>query len=225
MAGTRKKSSAWTLRQVSFMARAGLDICLTCIDNELNRKKKQKDPNCSGECEDQPPATDLPEPGDNDQSYLTDGSWTEGDFEGDGGNSGPSWLTLGGTSATTSQISTGPWSNPASWKAIDGNDNGHFGAGSCTHTYRHGNAWWRLDFKRQMKVIEIKVKNRGDCCGSRLSPFKVHFDWHQRASRQYIGQNEEKAVSINWTGQLMQIATEKYDYLTLCEVKVYGERA
>jgi len=137
---------------------------------------------------------------------------------------GPGWLTLGGTTAVVSQISTGPWSGPA-WKAIDGNDNGHYGGGSCTHTYRHGNAWWRLDFKRRMKVEKIKVKNRGDCCGSRLSPFKVHFDWHLRANNVYINQNENKEVAINWTGQLMQIATIKYDYLTLCEVAVFGERA
>jgi len=222
MAGTRR-TKAWRLRQISFMSRAGLDICLTCIDNYMNRQKKQKDPNCSGNCGDQPPAQDLPEPGDDDQSYLTDGSWEEGSNTVESG--GPGWLTLGGTTAVVSQISTGPWSNPNPWKAIDGNDNGHFGAGSCTHTYRHGNAWWRLDFKRQMKVEKIKVKNRGDCCGSRLSPFKVHFDWHLRANNVYINQNENKEVAINWTGQLMQIATVKYDYLTLCEVAVFGERA
>ena len=75
---------------------------------------------------------------------------------------------LGGTA---SQINTGFGGAPG--RAIDGNTNGNWGSGSVTHTNSQMNSWWEVDLNDMVGVTEIKLFNRSDCCGIRLSNFRV----------------------------------------------------
>ena len=61
----------------------------------------------------------------------------------------------------------------ASSHAVDGNSNNQYYGMSCTRTKEEQNPWWRVDLGRETEVFEVKVVNRGDCCGSRLYGFEI----------------------------------------------------
>ena len=50
-------------------------------------------------------------------------------------------------------------------KAIDGNTDGNFFHGSCTHTSDNNDPWWMITFKNMILVDEVIIANRADCCG------------------------------------------------------------
>lgn len=61
-------------------------------------------------------------------------------------------------------------------RAVDGNSNTNYFAGSCTHTngiYSQHEHWWRVDLGQVEPVTEVYIVNRGDCCGERLKNFDV----------------------------------------------------
>ena len=59
-------------------------------------------------------------------------------------------------------------------------------AGSCTHTDKDKDAWWRVDLKRETQIHAVEVYNRADCCGSRLNGFQVKIgmsaSWNQNSN-------------------------------------------
>lgn len=61
----------------------------------------------------------------------------------------------------------------ASSHAVDGNSNNQYYGMSCTRTEEEQNPWWRVDLQKETEVFEVKVVNRGDCCGSRLNGFEI----------------------------------------------------
>ena len=64
-------------------------------------------------------------------------------------------LTLQGKTAV--QSSTG-WGGTAD-RAIDGNTNSNFSAGSCMHTLWEVNPWWRVDLGAIYEVYRVKLYN------------------------------------------------------------------
>eukprot|EP00794_Sanderia_malayensis_P014223 gene14223-15706_t len=59
-------------------------------------------------------------------------------------------------------------------RAVDGNLNTNYGAGSCSHTgCCLTMPWWRVEFGQTATVYSMKITNRGDCCGERLSDFDI----------------------------------------------------
>jgi len=54
-------------------------------------------------------------------------------------------------------------------RAVDGNTDADFYAGSVSHTSFEGNPSWELDLEDVKDIGQIKIFNRGDCCGTRLS--------------------------------------------------------
>ena len=94
--------------------------------------------------------------------------------------------------------------------------------------------WWRVDFGGTAVVYSMKITNRGDCCGERLSDFNV------RVGDSHIGRGEQNAlckqnlsVPLGGTstficyppmhGRYLYIQTNLNAALTLCEVEVFGE--
>ncbi|MDA9831837.1 discoidin domain-containing protein [Akkermansiaceae bacterium] len=78
--------------------------------------------------------------------------------------------------STPSQSST--LANPAmpdASKAIDGDLANAFGSGSTTHTApgAGGPVFWETSLASPSSINEIALYNRGDCCGDRLSNFRV----------------------------------------------------
>ncbi|XP_075000623.1 LOW QUALITY PROTEIN: uncharacterized protein LOC142079776 [Calonectris borealis] len=58
--------------------------------------------------------------------------------------------------------------------AVDGNRDGDWERGSCTHTTEEPEPWWRVDLGRRHAVYAVVVKNRHDCCWERLKGAEVH---------------------------------------------------
>ncbi len=58
-------------------------------------------------------------------------------------------------------------------KAVDGNKNMDFHAGSCTHTRIERRPWWRVDLESYYKVKGVRLTNRGDCCSERLRQIEI----------------------------------------------------
>jgi hypothetical protein len=117
-------------------------------------------------------------------------------------------------------------------EAVDGNTATNWGSGSCTHTARVQQPWWRVDLQNRHTVANVKVWNRGDCCGTRLNGFEVRVGDTQdvkgpRCGETHsIGQGKSKKVDCgNKVGRYVTVDMPRKEYLTLCEVKVYGSRA
>ena len=120
-------------------------------------------------------------------------------------------------------------------RAVDGNSQTDFSSDSCTHTTCcNPLPWWRVDFGSTAVVYSIKITNRGDCCGDRLSNFNV------RVGDSNIARGEDNALCQQniavpqgetstfvcdpaLHGRYLYIQTNLQEVLTLCEVKVFGE--
>lgn len=84
-------------------------------------------------------------------------------------NEGMCNVALGGVA---SQSSTG-YGGDAS-RAIDGNTDGNYGAGSISHTNDGDPApWWEVDLRKSYELESIVLWNRVDCCSARLANFRV----------------------------------------------------
>jgi len=59
--------------------------------------------------------------------------------------------------------------------AVDGNVNGSYSVGSVSHTAEGlAEQWWQVDLGgNASRIKEIKIYNRTDCCGSRLSNYYI----------------------------------------------------
>ena len=131
----------------------------------------------------------------------------------------------------TAQSST--YANGKSSRAIDGNTDAEWSGGSCTHTLRTSNPWWRVDLQQDVNVYSVQVWNRGDCCGSRLAGFKIEVgdsaepevnpDCGGGASHT-VAQGSEKTIPCQFLrGRYVHIVrvlypTSSTGVLTLCEV-------
>lgn len=58
-------------------------------------------------------------------------------------------------------------------RANDGNTNGNLGSGSVTATQYTSQPWWDIDLGAVQAIERVRIYNRTDCCGSRLSNFYV----------------------------------------------------
>eukprot|EP01044_Picomonas_judraskeda_P007136 COSAG03_NODE_750_length_5996_cov_3.402408_2_plen_876_part_01 len=86
-----------------------------------------------------------------------------------GGCSGPNGIRICGAASS----STVGWGGEPD-RAIDGNPDGNWGAGSCTHTDGQGsyaNAgthWWQVDLGQSVEVESVNIYHRTNCCQDRL---------------------------------------------------------
>ncbi|CAH1251705.1 VCAN [Branchiostoma lanceolatum] len=129
----------------------------------------------------------------------------------------------------TAQSST--YGGAAAGRAVDGNVNPNWRGNSCTHTNRDYNPWWLVDLGRSQSVGKVVVTNRKDCCSNRLEGFRVYVGNSANVlsnptcgGAQYPRGRPEITVNCGGrTGRYVGIALRgKREYLTLCEVKVYG---
>ncbi|CAI5778806.1 Hypothetical predicted protein [Podarcis lilfordi] len=124
---------------------------------------------------------------------------------------------------------------PSASKAIDGNCEGNFFHGSCTHTSTEKEPWWHVDLGEQFAISTVVVKNREDCCSERLlgaeirvgdsvadhgksNPLCGNITDTRRGSFSSLNCHWLKGryVSVNLPGDAST--------LTLCEVEVYGTK-
>jgi len=136
------------------------------------------------------------------------------------------------------QSSTG-WSGSAD-KAVDGDADGIYFNGSVTHTHYNANAWWQVDLGGLYTVDAIEVWNRTDAAQSRLDDFYVFVSdvpfvstyltttmnqegvW-MRHVEVPDGPQPSVSLAVDATGRYVRIQLADTNYLSLAEVKVFGQ--
>uniref|UniRef100_A0A8C9U2I8 Fucolectin tachylectin-4 pentraxin-1 domain-containing protein n=1 Tax=Scleropages formosus TaxID=113540 RepID=A0A8C9U2I8_SCLFO len=133
-----------------------------------------------------------------------------------------------GTATQSSQFD----SNGAAGKAIDGNRNTKYAERSCTHTKQDSKPWWRVDLHNVYTVTSVTITNRGDCCAVRINGAEIRVG----NSLDDNGNQNPLCAVITWipagnsssfqcngmTGRYVNVVLPRPDFLTLCEVQVYG---
>ncbi|KAG7255327.1 hypothetical protein CRUP_035488, partial [Coryphaenoides rupestris] len=118
--------------------------------------------------------------------------------------------------------------------AIDGNIDGDYFHSSCAGTDGYEKPWWRLELPDVYRVSEIEVTNRSDAYPEILNDVEILIG----NSLVNNGNNNPRcAIIYDIPGSLTQtvqcrgmegrfinlLKSCDADYLTVCEVKVYGE--
>ncbi|XP_049439313.1 fucolectin-7-like [Epinephelus fuscoguttatus] len=139
-------------------------------------------------------------------------------------------LALQGKATQSSLYSTG-----IAYLAIDGNRAGYWNQGSCTHTKADFNPWWRLDLGKTHKVFTVNVTNTVDSVPQRLNGAEIRIG----DSLENNGNNNPRCAVISsipggfthtfqcngMNGRYINVVIPgRAEYLTLCEVEVYGSR-
>ena len=136
-------------------------------------------------------------------------------------------------SATQSSTNSGASAS----RAVDGNTNGTFSAGSVTHTNYDTNAWWQVNLGATYQLDSIQLWNRTDCCANRLSNFYVFVSATDMTGRsltslvndttiwrfQVTGQAPTKLhVPAYVNGRFVRVQLAGSNNLSLAEVQVFG---
>ncbi|XP_033997451.1 fucolectin-4-like [Trematomus bernacchii] len=137
-------------------------------------------------------------------------------------------LAIQGKAGQSSVYGSGPAD-----RAIDGNRSPWWNDGSCSHTNNDMNPWWRLALPKTHKVFSVKITNRNECA-ERLNGAEIRIgdslenngaDNPRFAVITSIpaGQTAEFKVPNGMDGRYVYIGiTGRQEYLTLCEVEVFG---
>jgi hypothetical protein len=127
-------------------------------------------------------------------------------------------LDLKGMSPTQSSDIGG---NPK--RAVDGNTNGQWGGGSCTHTNADNQAWWQIDLGKEYEIAKVVIFNRADCCADRNNNLQIRVD-DKLAATILTAQVPSNSVDLKCVrGQIVKIQEPTAMYLTLCEVQIFAE--
>lgn len=123
---------------------------------------------------------------------------------------------------TATQSST--YGGAAASRAIDGNTNGNFNAGSVTHTNPDANAYWQVDLGQKFFVVSVDVFNRTDCCNTRLANAKVQLigDGGAVVMEKALTSSTEKQTISFLPGRSVRYVkiSAPGQYLSLAEVQV-----
>ncbi|XP_047454989.1 uncharacterized protein LOC125016511 [Mugil cephalus] len=118
-------------------------------------------------------------------------------------------------------------------RAIDGNRASIWGQGSCTHTLKDVNPWWRLDLLKTYKINMVMITNRRDCCHQRINGAEIRIgnslDGNGNANQRCavissIAAGASQTFECNgMEGRYINIVIPgRREFLTLCEVEVFG---
>jgi hypothetical protein len=137
---------------------------------------------------------------------------------------------------TATQSSTA--ANGVALRAVDGNRNGNFFAGSVTHSDYQAQPWWQVDLGFSHDIDLIQLFNRTDCaCPERLANFYVLVSDQPFASSDLTATLNQPGVSSYYTpggagpsmsidigrpGRYVRVQLAGTNYLSLAEVEVLG---
>ncbi|XP_066490575.1 uncharacterized protein [Tiliqua scincoides] len=118
--------------------------------------------------------------------------------------------------------------------ALDGSASTNYLRGHCTHTQQEDNPWWTVDLRAEFRISRVSVTNRGDCCEERLDGAEIRIGNLQEkggitnprcATISSLGAGETGSFNCEgMQGQYVTITIPGIQYLTVCEVQVFGER-
>lgn len=122
-------------------------------------------------------------------------------------------------------------------RAVDGNADGVYNAGSVTHTQNGPGEWLEIDLGDTFSINRVVVFNRTDCCSERLNGVKVELSTGPcDAQRTTVATQalpvDGKAVprrsELKFSSEPARyicIRHSRSEYLSLAEVEVYGAKA
>ncbi len=134
-----------------------------------------------------------------------------------------------------SQSSTGYGGDPQ--RAVDGKPDGNYWANSVSHTNNSPQEWWQVDLGGIKKIGKVRLWNRTDCCGERLSNFYVLVSdnpFPQGNLKAVLDDTDVQKfhhpgtagtsvdVDVDSYGRYVRIQLAGADYLSLAEVEVLG---
>ncbi len=124
-------------------------------------------------------------------------------------------------------------------RAVDGNTNGAYGAGSVSHTRSEANAWWQVDLGAQYAISRIRLWNRTDCCSDRLNNVDVFFSANDMTGRSNADLKADPNVGVRSIGvsripsnidvlaggqaRYVRVQLSGTNFLQLAEVEVFGK--
>jgi hypothetical protein len=129
-------------------------------------------------------------------------------------------------------------------KGVDRNTDGNFWNGSVFHTNNTynstglgvgtGGEYWYTDLGKVKTVRRVVLYNRTDCCGGRLSHFRINyfdpilFTWRVASdqSNTILQDWSDPVIPINFpdvSTRYIMVQKTNNDYLHLAEVEVYGD--
>jgi hypothetical protein len=121
--------------------------------------------------------------------------------------------------------------------AVDGNRDGNFGNASVTHTSNTFQPWWQVDLGNSQSLDTVRLWNRTDCCGDRLSNFYVlvsdqpfvstdlNTTINQAGVSNYFYSGTAgvmTAFTIGRTGRYVRVQLAGTNFLSLAEVEISG---
>jgi hypothetical protein len=150
-------------------------------------------------------------------------------------------VTLGDNVAqgkVATQSST--YAGAAASRAVDGNTNGAWSSNSLSCTTGTLNAWWQVDLGGSCDLNAIEVWNRTDGCQDRLDDLYVFVSDVPFASNTVAGTLAQDGIwsrhvvvpggprpnvslAVDAVGRYVRIQLAGTNYLTLAEVKVFGQ--
>ena len=117
-------------------------------------------------------------------------------------------------------------------RAIDGNTDGNWGGGSCTHTDTNP-SWWQVDLGQMSTVNRVAVFHRTNCCQDRLASANIIVsmtsdfssgtncgaltDYSQQPETTQCGAAYGQFVTVSLTG-----GSSGGVVVTICEAEVWG---
>lgn len=145
-------------------------------------------------------------------------------------------VARGRSASQSSQYEAG-----AAARAVDGNTDGNWGAGSVTHTLSEAGAWWEVDLGRAHDLHAIRLWNRSDCCADRLANFHVFVSAAPMSGRtlaqlladpavwrQSVSGGAPRALRLEAAGargRFVRVQLAGTNFLQLAEVEVHGRPA
>ncbi|XP_025077689.1 uncharacterized protein LOC112554225 [Pomacea canaliculata] len=125
-------------------------------------------------------------------------------------------------------------------KAVDGNTDGNFGHGSCTHTKTpegYTTTWWKVDLMGFYKVTSVEIFARTDCC-NKLQKFEVRVSltnpvkFPSNEGQQCFNRTDLLPASglyVNCTqpiiGRYVSLYKATLEVLSICELRVFADKA
>ncbi|XP_063307056.1 pentraxin fusion protein-like [Pelobates fuscus] len=114
-------------------------------------------------------------------------------------------------------------------RAIDGNYDTNYHNHPCSHTNNDYEPWWKLDLRMRATIDLIVITNRQDCCAERLRGAQVKVGDSPDGNNPVCGtitDVSQARLAIpckDVEGRYITVTIPgRAEYLTLCEVEVYG---
>ncbi|XP_041090150.1 fucolectin-like [Polyodon spathula] len=113
----------------------------------------------------------------------------------------------------------------------NGNHDSIYNKMSCTHTNADSTSWWRVNLKDTYEISTVIITNRADCCHERLQGAEIRIGDSTDVSKNDIcgtitstAPGSVHTICCNGLkGRYVNVVLPgKSQYLTLCEVEVFG---